>query len=114
RRMLAFPLEKEQAIAPQVLLSVHDGGVEPAAHGRRACDGVSARRLADLDFDVDHGLGPVTCRRDAGVFKRRAGFFAFGLGGADRLGNEDAAHEVSWRERAESLWLSRYSYRPIP
>src|SRR5262249_15635491 len=69
RRVLAFRLEEHERIAPQVLLAVHDRGVEAAAHGRRAGDRVGAGRLGDVDLNVDHRLGPVTSRWHPRVLK---------------------------------------------
>ena len=59
RRVLAFRLEEHQRIAPEVLVAVHHGRVEAAAHRGRAGDRVGPGRLGDVDLDVDDGLGAV-------------------------------------------------------
>src|SRR5262249_42336625 len=70
-RMLAFRLEEQKRITPEVLAAVHHRRVEAATHRRRAGDRVSPRRLGDVDLDVHHRLGPVTRRGNSRVLKPR-------------------------------------------
>ena len=92
-RVLAFRLEEHQRVAPQVLVAVHDGGVEAAAHRGRAGDRVGPRRLGDVDLDVDDGLGAVAGGRNARILELGVGGFAKGVGGAAyRSGRYGAAH----------------------
>src|SRR5205807_7479087 len=85
--------KEEERVAPKVRLTVHDRGVEPAAHGRRTGDRVSARRLRDVDLDMDHRLGAVTRRRNAGVFVERFARLPYGLWRSRRRNGENTAHE---------------------
>src|SRR5207253_1639500 len=57
--VFALGLEEHEGVTPEVRLAVHHRGVEAAAHGGRAGDGVGPRRLGDVDLDVDDGLGAV-------------------------------------------------------
>ena len=68
-RVLAFRLDEDQQIAPQVFVAVHHGRVVAAAHRRRAGDGKRARRLRDIDLDMHDRFRAVAGRRNAGILE---------------------------------------------
>src|SRR5262249_2736274 len=91
--VLALRLEEHQLVAPQVRLPVHDGRVEPAAHGGRAGDRIRAGRLADAYLDVDDRLCSVAGGRDAGVLIAGLDSFSDRLRGAGGPRGHGNAHD---------------------
>ena len=89
-RVLAFRLEEDQLIAPQVRHAVHHGRVEPAAHRRRTGDRIGARSLGDASLDVDDGFGAVAGGGDAGVLE-----LVFQLVPGGNVGNAVKAQTLS-------------------
>jgi hypothetical protein len=67
--VLAFRFDKNERIAPQVSVAVHDGRIEAATHRGRTRDRKCAGALRNIDFDVDDGLGAVARSWNARVLK---------------------------------------------
>src|SRR5262249_285369 len=92
-RVLTLRLEEHERVAPEVLVAVHDGGVEAAAHGGRAGDRVGPCRLGDVDLDVDDGLRAVAGGRDPRVLELLAVLLVKRLGDLPRLSDRRNAHQ---------------------
>ena len=95
RRVLALRFEEHERVAEQVLVAVHNRGIEPAAHRGGTRDRIGTGRLADGDFHVNHGFRAVARRGDARILVAVLNGLADGFGSACRFLRQGDAHGFS-------------------